>query len=421
MKNKVYGFCIMGLFFAFGACDPADDAVSLSPEELGSSQTRVEEAQGDDPEQDSEEIESSEETSWQEDVSYPFPSEEMMAIWTSPYTYPYQECFAVEEDSAFPAEAVTVNEEGESEVCIWQNAQGCVPEGMNFNEVASCDVAMTTSARFFKFPGYKYESDITLMDQPEYETEADWARDQVRACGCLCCHDSKEGAEEGFATAFDIGAEGIWTDTMTDFGLLTAAGIVDTELLGGTFDPETNHGFNRVKSIFPSSDEERMVAFFLGELDRRGLSQEEIQELVDSVPLRFAGLYTNYTGPTEVCEPGFGVDVDGTVHWGGVQDARYVYVLEEGSANVADPPGLDTPEGILWRMDVEQGGTPYVSGSVTYGVAPEGGFTRIPAEGDAPALVEGTTYKLFVLRDFGPLRIANCTFVYGETVEPVTP
>ena len=358
----------------------------------------------------------SEESSWQVDVDYPFPSEEMLAIWNQPYTYPYQECVVLEEGHTIPAESVTTNEAGEEELCFWQNAQGCVPAGQNYKEIASCDIAMTTSARFFKFPGYKFESDITVMDAPEYAAEADWAKDQIRSCGCLCCHDSKMGAEDGFATAFDIAAEGIWTDTMTDFGLLTAAGIIDTELLGGTFDPETNHGFNRVASIFPSSDEDRMTAFFLGEVERRGLSAEEIQELVDSVPARFAGLYTNYAGETETCEEGFGVEVDGTVHWGGAQAARYVYVMEETALNVADPPGLDTPEGILWRMDTPEEGVPHESGTVTYGVAPEGAFTKIPAEGEAPALVEGTTYKLFVLRDFGPMRIANCTFVYGDPV-----
>ena len=72
---------------------------------------------------------------------------------------------------------------------------------------------------------------------------------------------------------------------------------------------------------------------------------------------------------------------------------------------------------MLWRLDVTYDGTPIPSGTLTYGVVPEDALQRRPEAGEAPALVEGTTYKLFVLRDFGPLRLANCSFVYGEPIE----
>jgi len=359
-----------------------------------------------------------EENSWQENPEYPFPSDDVMAIWSLPYTYPEKECVVLPEETNVPDHAITIDEDGNKTLCFWENAQGCMPAGVGYTEYTSCDIAMTTSARFFKFPGYKFESDITLLDQPEYEQEADWARDQIRSCGCLCCHDAEQGAEQGFATAFDIGADGIWTDTMTDFGLLTAAGVIDTELLGGTFDPTTNHGFNRVKSIFPSDDEDRMTAFFLKEVERRGLSSEEIQALIDSVPNRFSGLYVNYTEETEPCGPGYGIDDAGIIHWGGSGKARYVYIMEAEARNVGDPPGLDSPEGILWRMDTRSEAEPFESGTVMYGIPPEeGAFTRVPETGEAPDLIEGTTYKMFILKDFGPLRLANCSFIYGEPVE----
>ena len=159
-----------------------------------------------------------------------------------------------------------------------------------------------------------------------------------------------------------------------------------------------------------------MKAFFEGEIARRGLTDEQIQELIDLVPFRFAGLYTNYTEETQPCGVGEGVAPDGTFHWSMAAGARYVYVLEEGSPNVADPPGLDNPEGILWRLDVAYEGTPIESGALTYGMIPEDASQRRPESGEPPALVEGTTYKLFVLRDFGPLRLANCSFVYGEPI-----
>ena len=36
----------------------------------------------------------------------------------------------------------------------------------------------------------------------------------------------------------------------------------------------------------------------------------------------------------------------------------------------------------------------------------------IPKDGQPEALVKGTEYKLFILRDFGPLRLQNCTFTF---------
>ena len=351
------------------------------------------------------------------DYDYEPPSEEVSAIFASHYTYPYQECFDLESDHEVPEESVTLSESGQEQVCIWQNAQGCAPAGLPFDSYGSCEVAMTTSARFYKFPGYKTETPTDVLEDPEWMKEAEWMRSELRACGCICCHDSTQGYEQGFATAFDVGAQGVWTDTFTDFGLLTASGHIDTTLLGGSFDPATNHGFDRNHTIFPTTDVPRMKAFFEGEIARRGLTEEQIQELIDQVPYRFAGLYTNYTEETQPCGAGEGVAPDGTVHWAASSDARYVYVLEEGSANVADPPGLDNPEGMLWRLDVTYDGTPIPSGTLTYGVVPEDALQRRPEAGEAPALVEGTTYKLFVLRDFGPLRLANCSFVYGEPIE----
>jgi len=144
---------------------------------------------------------------------------------------------------------------------------------------------MTTSARFYKFPGYKTETPTDVLDDPEWVKEAEWMRSELRACGCICCHDSTQGYEQGFATAFDVGAQGVWTDTFTDFGLLTASGHIDTTLLGGSFDPATNHGFDRNHTIFPTTDVPRMKAFFEGEIARRGLTEEQIQELDDKLRL----------------------------------------------------------------------------------------------------------------------------------------
>ena len=128
--------------------------------------------------------------------------------------------------------------------------------------------------------------------------------------------------------------------------------------------------------------------------------------------LRFAGLWNNFYRETEPCEAGIGIDPGGVVHWTADADARFIYVLAEGSENVGEPPGLE--RSIIWRMDTDREEMPHPTGTVTYGVSPAGAYTRVPADGDAPALEVGTTYKLIVLRDFGPSHLTNCSFVFGD-------
>ena len=102
------------------------------------------------------------------------------------------------------------------------------------------------------------------------------------------CHDSTQGYERGFATAFDVGAQGVWTDTFTDFGLLTASGAsTPRSLAAPSIRRPTTAAATDLRTDVP-----RMKAFFEGEIARRGLT-EQIQELIEQVPFRFAGLYTN--------------------------------------------------------------------------------------------------------------------------------
>ena len=79
--------------------------------------------------------------------------------------------------------------------------------------------------------------------------------------------------------------------------------------------------------------------------------------------------------------------------------ARYVYVMEPTSSPPGVPPNLDMPAGVLWRFDVPWTGEAVASGTITYGVAPEGTLQRAPVTGPAPALVSGTRYYLYVLAD----------------------
>ncbi|MEI8258234.1 MAG: hypothetical protein WCJ30_21355, partial [Deltaproteobacteria bacterium] len=111
---------------------------------------------------------------------------------------------------------------------------------------------------------------------------------------------------------------------------------------------------------------------------------------------------TDCTGPE-------GVAANGTITWSG-GDARYVYILEAGSANPTVPPNLDLPQGTLWRIDVPYTGTPVASG-VHYGQLPAGTTQRFPATGAPAALVSGRRYYINVQQDVG-IPITRCMFTY---------
>jgi hypothetical protein len=90
--------------------------------------------------------------------------------------------------------------------------------------------------------------------------------------------------------------------------------------------------------------------------------------------------------------------------------ARYVYVMEATSSSPGVPPNLDVPMGSLWRIDVPWlDGTPIESGSVKYGVTPEGLTQRVPATGAPAALESGKSYYLYVLQDIA-IPVTRCLF-----------
>ena len=53
-----------------------------------------------------------------EEFEYTFPAQEILDIWAEPYTYPYKECFPVDDTWPFDDSAYVENEAGEQEFCI---------------------------------------------------------------------------------------------------------------------------------------------------------------------------------------------------------------------------------------------------------------------------------------------------------------
>ena len=150
-----------------------------------------------------------------------------------------------------------------------------------------------------------------------------------------------------------------------------------------------------------------MARFFQNELAHRGRTQQSFADTpAFGGPIHDQMLYQ----PT-ACTGSNGIDADGTIHWSGLP-ARYIYVLDQGSANPGVPPNLDMPAGVRWRVDVPTTASGVRSG-ITYGQVPTAAVQRFPATGTPAALVPGTTYYLYVLYDVG-FPLTRCTFTFGR-------
>ena len=258
---------------------------------------------------------------------------------------------------------------------------------------------MLTQRPYFPVPPstYKTPDNDPLYQDEAYLAEVAWVKAEAEACGCVCCHTT--GLSPMGAAAFDTAAPGIWTDTFTERGLAIAAGWIDSSPLGAHSASE-NNGFDREVTGLPTTDVERMVRFFEGELSRRGVAVTNMK-----APLGWGSFIPkSYLNPAART---VSVDTDGTVTWVG-GDARYLYVLDGGSENPGVPPNRDKPDGTVWKLDVDSRAAPIGSG-IAYGSTPTDTFQQIPAEGRAPSLEAGQAYYIYVLADVGS-PITRCIF-----------
>ncbi|WP_437765763.1 proteinase inhibitor [Sorangium sp. So ce764] len=287
-------------------------------------------------------------------------------------------------------------------VCTFGAISGCTEPGRLFTDYASCEPVLTQRPYWPAPPSdYKTPSDDPRLSDPQWLGELAWVKEQTEACGCVCCH-SEETAPAAGPSNWYIEAGPVWTDSFYPAGLALAAGWVSSAALGA-YPPDQNNGFSRDVSGLPSTDPARMVAFFEGELLRRGFTKEDFaDETPFGGPLHEQSLYV----PGD-CAAGEGVDAAGTITWSG-GDARYVYVLSANAENPGAPPNLDLPEGTIWRLDVPSSATPVKSG-ITYGEVPPNTKQGYPAEGSPEELVPGTKYYLYVWKDVA-IPITRCLF-----------
>lgn len=298
----------------------------------------------------------------------------------------------------------------DGKVCANVSIAGATESGRSFAGYASCDVVRTQRPYYPASPAKEGSASDPRLSDAAFMTELAWAKSQIAASGCVCCHDATVTPRG--ASQWDISKGPIWLDTLSDNGLALFAGYADSSVLGA-YPADKNHGFDRTATGIPTTDTARMKRFLGAELSRRGLSEEKARAVAP-----FGGpIYDNAIKPPTTCGAGEGVAPDGRILWNG-GSARYVYVLEAGSKNPGVPPNLDRPAGTVWKLDVLASADAVASG-LGYGKTPAGSFQDVPGTGRAPELVKGKSYVLYVLKDVG-LPLTNCSFSFGNPVSPAT-
>jgi hypothetical protein len=282
-------------------------------------------------------------------------------------------------------------------ICTYTAISACTEPGRDFADYGRCDIVRTQRPYSAQPPVIQSDAADPRLDDPAFQTELEWVTSQVKACACVCCHSS-ELAPEG-PSDWHLEASAIWTDSVSDDGVALLAGLVDSSSFGA-YPPEQNFGFERVRTALPSTDPDRMKTFFLEEYLRRGNLESEAA----AIPPFGGPLVTQATFEPRACAGSIGVKADGTIRFTG--SARYLYLLESGSANPGVPPNLDTPEGTIWRVDVAES-APALRGAVTYGRVPVGAAQRVPASGAPRALTVGEQVYLYTLADVG-LPLTRC-------------
>ncbi|MBK6461196.1 MAG: hypothetical protein IPF92_09335 [Myxococcales bacterium] len=299
----------------------------------------------------------------------------------------------------------------DGKVCTAVSIAGATQPEKSFSQYASCDVVRTQRPYYPREPAKVPSASDPRLKDAAFMGELAWAKSQIAATGCACCHDSRI-TPRGPAQ-WDIAAEPLWLDTLSDTGLALFAGLADSSVLGA-YPAAANHGFDRSATGIPTTDTPRMKRFVDAELARRRIPEAQAR----AVPPFGGPIYENSVRPATACGPGEGVEPQGRVLFKG-GTARYVYVLEAGSKNPGVPPNLDRPQGTVWRLDVLPSAEALESG-LRYGTTPAGSYQDTPSEGFAPSLVKGKTYQLTALRDVG-LPTTSCLFVFGEPLGTAAP
>jgi len=316
----------------------------------------------------------------------------LIAYGSVPFVQPYQVC-----KSPLPGEPPGQSDGGQ--VCTWTLISGCTEAGRHFEDYASCSDVLTQRPYYPEPAAGSTPANDPRLQDTTYMSNVAWAKTQVQASACICCHSALAPQGPGIWT---VDATGIWLDTVPDDGIAMMAGLAPSDALGA-YPASENNGFDRMTTGVPTTDIPRMQSFLTQEWIRRGHTLAEAAQ----VPAFGGPIVDQQHYVATACTNGEGVAADGTVTWTG-GPARYVYVLNPGSKNPGVPPNLDEPTGTVWFVDVPSSEGPMSTG-IRYGVTTGTQVQRLPVSGAPPSLAAGTTYYIYVLKDIG-FPLTRCLF-----------
>jgi hypothetical protein len=165
---------------------------------------------------------------------------------------------------------------GESNPAPLVSIHACTIEGRNYADDVSCQVVRQQGRPFRPIPAPREPdpNDARLQD-PQFMQELSWVTTQVRSCGCACCHDTSRMSDYAL---WDINKPHIWTDQLTPRGVAILGGQVSSAVFG-QIPPEQNNGFDRSQTGAPTTDVARFKAYFQREIERRGITAEDISKM----------------------------------------------------------------------------------------------------------------------------------------------
>ncbi|MFY0538260.1 hypothetical protein [Nannocystis pusilla] len=288
------------------------------------------------------------------------------------------------------------------DVCTWSMISGCTEPGRDFSAYASCDM-VRTQRPYSAQPTPQPEVEDPRLGDPAYAEELAWVTEQVSACACVCCHQTSLTPDG--AAIWDLEAPGNWINTFTPYGLAFAGGFLDSSLLGA-YPAAENNGFDRASTGLPTTDPERMRAFFAAELEHRGLAPEDFAD-AEPTPAPF---YQQYLFEPQACAEGEG----GRRRDDHVGRRQRPLRVRAGRRR-AEPRGAAEPRPARRDTLARRGAVGQLADAEPQRPlrrAPRGARQGFPKDGSPPVLKAGSKYYLYVLADIG-VPITRCLFNYG--------
>jgi len=134
----------------------------------------------------------------------------------------------------------------------------CAVQGTLFEDSLSCSKVEGPC------PGKRGEASAKVADDPDRlaDPDLDWAREQLGACSCSCCHHIGAIADHKWAWDFDP----VWTVSAESSVLRELNSTADAEY---RIEAASNNGFSVRELHLPTTDPARMQAFIARELERR--------------------------------------------------------------------------------------------------------------------------------------------------------